>query len=156
MESNVYLTSVAGRGRAAWERTPARRWEGEGRGSGVFQESARSPWKFIWSSRSRRLLKRRPSIFWDWESVAKRGSRLVALDSIRKVRVEESLLLWREQPTKRKRKDVTQRAQRRRRVRGEVCALFGRGIADFTENGRGVRAGGAGEIARAATPGFIG
>src|SRR5260370_22626912 len=126
-------------------------------GSGVLQESAMSPWKFIWSSRSSRLPKRRPSIFCDWESVAKRGSRFVGLDSIRKVSDEGSLVLWCPQPAvrKRKRKDVTPNAQRRRGIRGEGSALPGRGIRDFTENGASVRAGGAGKIARATMKCFI-
>jgi len=36
------------------------------------------------------LLLGSPSVRWDWESVAKRGSRLVGLDSMRKVREEGS------------------------------------------------------------------
>jgi len=39
---------------------------------------------------------------------------------------------------------------------GEVWALLGRGIGDFTENGRGVRAGGAGKIAGAVVESFAG
>jgi hypothetical protein len=74
------------------------------------------------------------------------------------VRLEESLPLWlrRQHPPKRKRKVKAERAQRRARGRGEVWALLGRGIADFTEYGGGVRAGGAGKIAGAVVESFVG
>ena len=51
---------------------------------------------------------------------------------------------------------VGEKAQRRRRKRGEAEALTRRGIGDFTEHGGGMRAGGAGEIARAAVESFVG
>lgn len=47
------------------------------------------------------------------------------------------------------------RVLRRRRIRGEDCALLRRGIGDFAENGWRVRAGGAGEIAGAAVECFV-
>src|SRR5713226_5518215 len=60
---------------------------------------------------------------WDCESVAKRGSRLVGLDSMRKVREEGSAGAEREQPSskrvasaqnkKNEEKELTQRTQRR-------------------------------------------
>ena len=50
---------------------------------------------------------------------------------------------------------VGEKAQRRRRKRGEAEALTRRGIGDFTENGGVVRACGAGEIAGAAMEGLV-
>src|SRR5260370_7290708 len=83
---------------------------------------------------------------WDCASVAKRGSRLAGLDSMRKTSEEESGWTRREQPAKEnaapmnsKEKDLTQRAQSRHRERGEDEALFSRGIEDLTENGRAPR-----------------
>ncbi len=51
---------------------------------------------------------------------------------------------------------VGEKAQTRRRERVEAEALTGRGIGDFTENGGGVRAGGAGEITGSVMEGFVG
>ena len=81
---------------------------------------------------------------------------MAGFDSIRKIRDEGPPVLLRSQPAKRKRKDATQKAQRRRGVRRKDWELFRRGIRDFTENGGAVRAGGAGEIAGTAVPSFIG
>ncbi len=105
---------VGGGERAAVvEADTAAKMEDVGERVGRAQESARSPRKFIWSSRSRRPLKRRPSIRWDCESVAKRGSRLAGLDSMRKVREEGSCCVVAPAAAnmQRKRKDVTQRTQ---------------------------------------------
>jgi len=60
-----------------------------------------------------------------------------------------------EKPTERKKRDTTQRAQRRRRGLGDLGALSRRGIGDFTENGGGVRAGGAGEITGTVMEGLV-
>ena len=69
----------------------------------------------------------------DWASVAKRGSRLVGLDSMRKVREEGSGVVW-EQPEreddamKQRSKEVT------RTPEGELAGGFlaRRGMGDFT------------------------
>src|SRR5467141_760832 len=117
---------------------------------------------------------------WDCESVAKRGSRLVGLDSMRKVREEGSDGLRLEQPERetvasaRKRKntekELTQRSQRRRdreekkkeileesKVRrGWMERLAGRGIGYFTEDRWAAGAGCGGQVRGALVKCFVG
>ena len=57
---------------------------------------------------------------------------------------------------KEKKKNLTQSARKRGRLRRDGWALAGRGIGDFTEDGGAARASGAGEIAGAAVEGFVG
>src|SRR5467141_3053763 len=117
---------------------------------------------------------------WDCESVAKRGSRLVGLDSMRKVREEGSDGLRLEQPERetvasgRKRKntekELTQRSQRRR-DRGEekkkeileeskarqgwMERLARRSIGYFTEDRRAAGAGCGGQVRGALVKCFV-
>src|SRR5215813_876484 len=100
MKSNVALTSADVTGLPSLKWTSLRRWKIHVKGSGVAQDSARSPCRFIWESRSRRLEKRRPSMCCEAASVAKRGSRLVGFDSRRNVRALELVLALEEHETK--------------------------------------------------------
>src|SRR5215472_1482934 len=109
-----------------------------------------------------------PSRRWDWPSVAKRGSRLTGLASMRKVMAWGLKGVGREQPEKASRLSTTAPASREQRTaRGRAkrderrkrpppvrrgatlggrfarpCAgLARRGIGDFTEDRRAARAG---------------
>src|SRR6266403_1942155 len=118
---------------------------------------------------------------WDCESVAKRGSRLVGLDSMRKVREEGSDGLRLEQPERetvasgRKRKntekELTQRSQRRRDRREEkkkeilekskvrrgwMERLARWGIGYFTEDRWAAGAGGGRQVRGALVKCFVG
>src|SRR5882762_11962912 len=85
---------------------------------------------------------------WDCESVAKRGSRLLGLASMRKVSEEGSLReddeqeMRQNEAIKQRRKDVKKRQARAICVGG----LARRGIRNFTENGGAARAGGRREV----------
>src|SRR5882762_2507848 len=115
---------------------------------------------------------------WDCESVAKRGSRLVGLDSMRKVREERSDWLRLEQPARetaasaRKRKntekELTQRCRDRREEkkkeileeskarRGWMERLARRGIGYFTEDRQAAGAGCGGQVRGALVKCFVG
>src|SRR5262249_39678842 len=86
---------------------------------------------------------------WDWESVAKRGSRLVGEESMRKVSEEGSEKPRREQAATRKPASTNAGPQRWRR-------LPRRGIGDFTENGGATGARSRREVRSTVVESFIG
>src|ERR1700733_295125 len=69
-------------------------------GSGVSQDSAKSPRKFIESSRLTRLLKINPSKCCDTPSVANRGSKFTGFDSTNNTNPARSARAVPEQPSK--------------------------------------------------------
>src|SRR6476620_189368 len=95
----------------------------------------------------------RPSRRCDWPSVAKRGSRLTGLASMRKVREEGLNFVGRPQEA---RANGSREAMEKKSAPSWLRKLAGRGIGDFTKDGWPARAGGGGDVGGTLVPSFVG